>query len=80
MRIRQGRDKYTETITKIMNKTHHDTTGYNPIELRFNKKPTRVWERYLKIQNNDEIPYKRRLFLARERMHGRIKKRAEKKK
>ena len=70
--------KYTETITKIMNETHHDTTGYTPIEIHFNKKPTRVWEKYLKIQNNDVIPYERRLFLARERMHGNIKSRAEK--
>ena len=61
--------KYTETIAKIMNETHHDTTGYTPIELHFNKKPTRVWEKYLKIHNNDDIPYERRLFLARERMH-----------
>ena len=30
--------KYTETITKIMNETHRDTTGYTPIELHFNKK------------------------------------------
>ena len=62
-----------------MNETHHDTTGYTPIKIHFNKKPTRVWEKYLKIQNNDEIPYERRLFLARERMHGNIKSWAGKK-
>ena len=72
-------EKYTETITKVMNETRHDTTGYTPIELHFNKKLRRVWEKYLKIQNNDETPYERRLFLARERIHGHIKTTADKK-
>ena len=44
------------------------------LELHFNKKPTRVWEQYLKIQNTDDTPYKRRLFLVRERMHSHVKK------
>ena len=33
----------------------------------------------MKIHNNDDIPYERRLFLARERMHRQVKMRAEKK-
>ena len=35
----KGWAKYTEVITKIMNETHHDTTGYTPIELHFIKNP-----------------------------------------
>ena len=75
----KGWARYTETITTIMNETYHDTTGYTPLELHFNKKPTRIWERYIKIQNNDDVPYERKLFLAREKMHGSLKKRANKK-
>ena len=75
----KGWAKYTENVMKIINETHHDTTGYTPLELHFNKKPTRVWEKYLKTENTDDTPYKRRLFLARERMHGQVQTRADKK-
>ena len=64
---------------KIINETHHDTTGYTLLELHFNKKPTRVWEKYMEIQNPDYIPYERRLFLARERMHRQVQTRENKK-
>ena len=75
----KGWAKYTEKIMKIRNETHHDTTGDTPLELHFNKKPTRVWEKYMKVQNTDNTPYERRLFLARERVHGQVQTRANKK-
>ena len=53
--------------------------GYTPLELHFNNNPTQIWERYIKIQNNDDVPYERKLFLAREKVHGSVKKRANKK-
>ena len=64
---------------KIINEPHHDTAGYTPLELHFNKKPTRIWEKYLKTENTDDTSYERRLFLARERMHGQVQTRADKK-
>ena len=64
---------------KIINETHHDTTGYTPLELHFNKKPTIVWEKYLKKENTDDTPNERRLFLASERMHSQVQTRADKK-
>ena len=31
-----------DKIMKILNETHHDSTGYTPLILHFNKKPTQV--------------------------------------
>ena len=44
-----GWAKYLDVIQKIINETHHETTGFTPIELHLNTKPTRVWEKWIRF-------------------------------
>lgn len=70
---------YVELIQKCMNETHHETTELTPMELHFNKKPTRFWSKILK-NDFQKIPenHERQIFLARERIISKRKKANEK--
>ena len=59
---------YLETIEYVMNKVHHKTTEFTPME--FHKKPTKFRQKYIKSRNNDEMRYNEKLFLAEKRIRN----------
>ena len=67
---------YLETIEYVMNKVHHKTTEFTPME--FHKKPTKFRQKYIKSRNNDEMRYNEKLFLAEKRIRNKRQKMYEK--
>ena len=60
---------YVQIIQNIINEIHSEATGFTPIELQLNKKPTRFWKNYLSTNNeNNDLKYEEKLFLAKERI------------
>ena len=41
--------KWVRIIENCMNETHHETTEFTPVELHLRTKPTRAWEKWLKL-------------------------------
>lgn len=72
--------RHVKDIQEIMNEVHHDSTNYTPIELHLGLKPKRLWEKWLDIPTTaHELPIDRKIYLARESMHKRLKNKADKK-
>ena len=71
-----GWEKYLDVIQKIINETHYETTGFTPIELHLNIKPTRVWEKWIGVPPVKEATREQKIFLARDRSHRTLKNRA----
>lgn len=65
-------------INDFLNEVQHDTTGFTPNELQFNKKDTRFWEKYLTNPFIPEVPYDRKLQIAANRIRTKQEKRAQK--
>ena len=59
---------HVDLIQNIINQTYHSTIEFTPMELFLNKKPTRIWQNYIKsnINNDKNIPYEEKLYLAKE--------------
>ena len=69
--------RYVDIIEDIINVTHHETMGFTPLELNFNIKSTRVWEKWLPIKiESNPMAHEQKVFLARERAHAFLKKQA----
>ena len=51
------RDRYLPFLEKAINENYSEATGYTPMELEEDKKPTRFWTKYL---NKPDV-YKRQL-------------------
>ena len=64
-------------IQKIINETYHETTGFTPIELHLNTRPTRVWEKWLSVPPVSDVTHERKIFLVRDRAHHKLKTRAK---
>ena len=65
-------------IETIINKTYHDSIKSTPLELHLNKKPTRVWKKYINLSNIDLFEYDAKIMLAKENIKKRAKKRKDK--
>ena len=65
--------KHTEWVSKvniiqnILNEVHHETTGFTPLEIHLNKKPTRFWEKLFDI-NKNETTIENKLMLVEQRI------------
>ena len=69
---------YVNLIETIINETYHDSIGCTPLELHLNKKPTRIWEKYLNFGKIELINYETKIMLAKDRIQKRAKKRKNK--
>ena len=69
---------YVPTIQAIINETHHETTEKTPWELHFQTPPERIWRQWMQLPDKDTTPLEERIFLARDTMHRKLKKRARK--
>lgn len=68
-------------IQNIMDEIYHETTEFTPMELHFIIKPTRFWERYIKsiMENHKECTHENKLAMESNKMHSKLKKRADRK-
>lgn len=58
---------HVELVQNIINQTYHSTTEFTPVEIFLNKKPDRIWKKYIYIDNGGkEIPYEQKLYLVKE--------------
>ena len=63
-----------------MNETYHETINGTPMELQLNIKPSRIWQNWIKVPaKTPEVPYERKIYLARETMHKKLRTRADRK-
>lgn len=61
--------KYVERIQTCLNETTHETTEFTPVELHLNKKPERLWKKWIQSDTDtNEISHTEKLCLARERI------------
>ena len=68
-----------QTIEDILNKTHHDTTEFTPMEIMLRKRPTRFWRKWLPDQRADkQSTHEQKLFWVRERIKKKGAMRARK--
>ena len=72
-----GWAQYIPIIQSIINETHHDTMEVTPIELHLNEKPTRIWTKWIKIENTEET-VEQRIYLARRKQEKKLMRRAAK--
>ena len=70
--------KWVPIIMNIINETHHEVTEFTPLEIHLNKKPTRFWEKFIKVENFDKNAYEHKLFLTKERILKKGKKEMKK--
>lgn len=70
---------YIPMLNTYLNEIPHDTTGFTPLEIHQKEKPTRFWEKYLKINKleQEELGYKMKLRLVEKRIRNKANKRAE---
>ena len=71
--------RYVKIIQNIINITRHESTGFTPMELHFNIKPMRVWEKWLPLIDSNKMTHKQKIFFARERAYSFLKKQASRK-
>ena len=68
-----------QIVEDLLNQTHHETTGFTPMELMVGKKPSRFWLRWIpKERVKEDMPLERKLVLVGERIHKIGQKRAQK--
>lgn len=65
-------------IQKILNESCLETTEFIPIELQFNKKPTRYWDKYMPKMERDELNLNEKLKIAHKNIMKKGEQRARK--
>uniref|UniRef100_A0A1B6GZR8 RNA-directed DNA polymerase n=1 Tax=Cuerna arida TaxID=1464854 RepID=A0A1B6GZR8_9HEMI len=68
--------RYIPVINTFLNEIHHETTGFTPNELHLGFKSVRFWENYVSNPFTSDLPLERKLFLAKQRIRDKQKKRA----
>ena len=64
-------------IQEIINKSYHDTIEFTPYELHWNKKPNKMWAKWLQRKDKkSEMSHEEKINVAEENM----KKKGEKRK
>ena len=72
-------ETYVKTVRDIINETWQKSSGYCPMELQVNIKPTRLCQKYLKpMKLNGEEPRETAILIARKRLLSKAEKRKEK--
>lgn len=71
--------KYIDFVQDCLNNSVHETTGFTPMELYKNEKPTRFWDSYLDkyFQLQDELKYDEKLEITKKRIMSKAAKRAD---
>ena len=69
---------YVPTIQTIINETHHETTQKMPWELHFQTPSERIWTKWVLVPDKENTSLEDRIFVARDTMHSKLKKRARK--
>lgn len=70
--------KYIPDINRCLNELYHESTGFTPNELQFDKKDVRFWEKYITNHLVTDTPYEYKLLLAARRIENKRNKRANK--
>ena len=80
MCIRDRHNKWAEYLPfleKAANENYSEATGYTPMELEEDKKPTRFWTKYINKPNKQNVPISVKIGYARQRIIETGNKRVE---